>query len=212
MQTQALDKTRISGFDFLKSLPLVVVLLFFMANPFEIYAQQNDDSLYTSNVVEDPVLDTMSTVHSPKKAGWMSAALPGLGQIYNKKYWKTPVIYVAFGTITYFLVNHNSTYQDYREAYIRRTDDDPTNDDIYPQYTVENLRVLKDIYWKRRDFDIILIALLYTLNVLDAVVDAHFFTYDISEDLSLHIDPVLKPNFGFTSMGSTAGLSLSISF
>jgi hypothetical protein len=154
----------------------------------------------------------MPSVHSPKKAGWMSAALPGLGQIYNKKYWKAPVIYVAFGTLTYFLIDHNNTYQDYREAYIRRTDDDPNNDDIYPQYTVENLRVLKDIYWKKRDLDVILMALLYTLNVLDAIVDAHFFTYDISEDLSLHIDPVLKPNFGYAGMGSSAGFSLSISF
>ena len=176
-------------------------------------AQKADTSLYTENTVNSAVLDTAKTNHSPKLAGWLSTALPGLGQAYNKKYWKVPVIYVAFGTITYFLIDNNTQYQKYREAYILRTDDDETNDDIMPRYTVENLRVLKNKYWKKRDFDVILLAVVYVLNILDAVVDAHFYTYDISEDLSLHINPVVKPVIGFGSSNSSmAGLSLSLSF
>jgi len=188
-------------------------IILFLSFPTSIYAQRSNDSLYTKNTVTSPRLDTATTKHSPKVAGWMSAAIPGLGQVYNKKYWKAPVIYVAFGTITYFLIDHNSDYQKYREAYILRTDDDKTNDDILPKYTVENLRVLKNKYWKKRDFDVILLAIVYVLNVLDAVVDAHFYTYDISEDLSLHINPVVTPVIGFGSKPSTmAGLSLSLSF
>ncbi len=193
----------------------IIGLLFLaLLSPSSIFAQQtNNDSLYTKNTVTGSKPDTAMSNHSPKKAGWMSAALPGLGQVYNKKYWKAPVIYVAFGTITYFLVTNNAEYQKYREAYILRTDDDITNDDILPKYTVENLRVLKNTYWKKRDWDVILLAVVYVLNVLDAVVDAHFFTYDISEDLSLHINPVVKPVFGFgQSTSSMAGLSFSLSF
>jgi hypothetical protein len=188
---------------------LILILSFSISTS----AQQSNDSLYTKNTVKGLKLDTAATNHSPKVAGWMSAAIPGLGQVYNKKYWKAPVIYVAFGTITYFLVSNNTEYQKYREAYILRTDDDNTNDDILPKYTVENLRVLKNLYWKKRDFDVILLAVVYVLNILDAVVDAHFYTYDISEDLSLHINPVVSPVIGFGSSTSTmAGLSLSLSF
>ncbi len=195
---------------FLKSLLIVSVMLFVLVSP-KLCSAQNQDTLY-ENVVEDPVLDTSQIKHSPKMAGWMSAALPGLGQIYNKKYWKTPVIYVFFGTLTYFVVDNNKRYQDYRQAYIMRTDDDPTNDDIYPYYTTDNLRVLKNKYWKKRDFNIILMAVVYALNVLDAVVDAHFFTYDMSDDLSLHLDPVMRPTFGLSGSGTMTGLSLSLSF
>jgi hypothetical protein len=190
-----------------------LVLFFLLFSPLYTIAQQTNDSLYTKNTVTSPKLDTVATNHSPKMAGWMSAAIPGLGQVYNKKYWKAPVIYIAFGTITYFLIDHNAEYQKYREAYILRTDDDKTNDDIFPKYTVDNLRVLKNKYWKKRDLDVILLAVVYVLNILDAVVDAHFYTYDISEDLSLHINPVVTPVIGFGSKPSTmAGLSLSLSF
>lgn len=176
-------------------------------------AQNSEDSLYTKNEVSGVKIDTMRTNHSPKMAGWLSAALPGLGQAYNRKYWKVPVIYVAFGTITYFLVTNNSEYQKYRNAYILRTDDDLTNDDILPKYTTENLRVLKNAYWKKRDWDVILLAVVYVLNVLDAVVDAHFYTYNISEDLSLRVNPVVAPVVGFGQRTSTmTGLSFSLSF
>ena len=91
---------------------LLLITLFLLHNSL-IAQQSNSDSLYTKNTVAGSVLDTAKSNHSPKTAGWMSAALPGLGQVYNKKYWKAPVIYVAFGTITYFLVTNNAEYQKY---------------------------------------------------------------------------------------------------
>jgi len=155
--------------------------------------------------------DSSMAFHSPKKAGYMSAILPGLGQAYNKKYWKVPIIYAGFGTLTYFIIDNNKSYQKFLEAYTMRIDDDPTNDDILPGYTTENLRVIKNHYWKNRDLMIVLTAALYALNILDAVVDAHFFTYDISDDLSFNISPVVEPTMGF-GQSSNAALSFSLNF
>ncbi|MCK5856255.1 MAG: hypothetical protein KAG64_02130 [Bacteroidales bacterium] len=174
-------------------------------------AQVESDSIFLEEAHVVEVVDT--AYHSPKRAGWLSTAIPGLGQAYNKKYWKIPVIYVAFGTITYFLVKHNGEYIKYRDAYIARIDDDPSTIDDLPEYTTENLRVYKNAYWKSRDLDIILLAGVFTLNILDAIVDAHFYTYDISDDLSLQVTPVVAPALRFgPSKSSYAGLSFTLSF
>lgn len=199
-----------------KGLARFGIMLFFMLfinafSPQHLLAQEESDSIFLEDAQVVQVVDT--AYHSPKKAGWFSTALPGLGQAYNKKYWKIPIIYAAFGGITYFLVKHNGEYIKYREAYIARIDDDPATVDDFPKYTTENLRVFKNIYWKKRDLDIILLAGVFTLNILDAIVDAHFYTYDISDDLSLQITPVVAPALSFgPSRSSYAGLSFSLSF
>jgi hypothetical protein len=156
-------------------------------------------------------IDSSAYKHSPKKAAIMSAALPGLGQVYNKKYWKVPIIYAGFGVLTYYIIDNNKGYIEFRDAYRARVDDDPTNDAIKTQYTTDNLRVIKNLYWKNRDLMIILTATLYALNILDATVDAHFFTYDISDDLSFRISPVVEPSMGF-GHSSTSAISFSLNF
>jgi len=155
--------------------------------------------------------DTLEKYHSPKKAGYMSAILPGLGQVYNKKYWKLPIIYGGFAVLTYNIINNNTNYIKFRDAYIARIDEDPTNDDILPQYTTDNLRIIKNNYWKSRDLSIILTVTLYILNIFDAIADAHLYSYDISDDLSLRIDPVVIPtyNIGQTSVN---GVGISLNF
>lgn len=156
-------------------------------------------------------IDSSAYKHSPKKAAIMSAALPGLGQVYNKKYWKVPIIYAGFGVLTYYIIENNRNYIDFRDAYRARVDDDLTNDNIKPEYTTDNLRVIKNLYWKNRDLMVILTATLYALNILDATVDAHFFTYDISDDLSFRISPTVEPSMGF-GRTSTSALSFSLNF
>ena len=204
-------KLKING-----SSAFIILIFIFLSFSSSVKAQENvSDSTFQKNVAVLDKIDSSSTdnFHSPKKAGWMSAALPGLGQAYNKKYWKIPVIYAAFGTITYFLVMNNAEYVKYRDAYIMRTDDDPTNDDILPRYTTENLRFFKNQYWKNRDLNIILLAGVYTLNILDAVVDAHFYTYNISDDLALRVTPTATPLLRFGSPTSASvGLSFSLTF
>ncbi len=192
----------------------IILLFTFLLNlfsPQSLFAQEESDSIFLKDAQVIKVVDT--AYHSPKKAGWFSTAIPGLGQAYNKKYWKIPIIYAAFGGITYFLIKNNGEYIKYRDAYIARIDEDPTTVDDFPEYTTENLRVFKNIYWKKRDLDVILLVGVFTLNILDAIVDAHFYTYDISDDLSLKVTPMISPRIGFGPIKSSyAGLSFSLSF
>ncbi len=175
----------------------------------QVYGQQGGNNLNVRG--SETIVDTIAQQHSPKKAAIFSAIIPGLGQVYNKKYWKVPIIYAGFTVLTYYIVENNAKYIKFRNAYRQRVDDNPNNDNILTQYTNENLRTIKDLYWKNRDLSVILVAVLYTMNILDAVVDAHFFTFDISDDLSLHISPTTEPSVGLGT-SPTAALSFSLNF
>jgi hypothetical protein len=131
--------------------------------------------------------------HSPTKATIMSLCLPGLGQIYNKKVWKVPIIYTGFGILTYFIVTNANQYSTYRGAYIAAVNKDTTSkyEDLINKYSPEDLLAARDYYRRNLEVTCLLTALFYILNVLDATVDAHLFTYNISKDLSLKLDPVM---------------------
>jgi len=132
------------------------------------------------------------SIHSPKKAALYSTALPGLGQAYNRKFWKIPVLYAGFATIIYFIVDNNNVYQRYNNAYLIRNDSDPlTHDEYEGKLTPDELKLLKDEFRRYRDLNIIMAAGLYALNIIDANVDAHLFYYDISPDLTMKISPRL---------------------
>ncbi len=134
--------------------------------------------------------------HCSKKATVYSAILPGLGQIYNKKYWKVPLIYTAFGTATYFFIENNNNYKKFKQAYIYRTDGNPlTVDDYTDMYTADNLKVLRDYYRKNAEISVIIGVGVYALNIIDAAVDAHLFNFEVNDDLSLILEPVFFPIF-----------------
>lgn len=151
--------------------------------------------------------------HSAKKATIYSLALPGLGQAYNKKYWKIPVIYAGFGVLAYNIRINNVETRKFTEAYRYRINGDTfaINNEYVARYpNVNDLLRGRDFYRRRVELSIIFSAAWYLLNVVDAAVDAHFFDYDISEDLSLYIQPIIiqtpeKP------LG-TGGIQLSINF
>jgi hypothetical protein len=168
-----------------------------------LYGQKLD--IDTTQITEIPV-DSVQ-VHSPKKATIYSAILPGLGQAYNKKYWKIPLIYAGFGTIGYFIGWNNGFYSTYKQAYSDFTDDDPATDsyldlDATQYYDLENptdslnfktgLSKQSDYYRRNRDLLIISMIGFYGLNIIDASVDAHLFDFDISEDLTLNWQPAVK--------------------
>ncbi|NQY11637.1 MAG: hypothetical protein HRT71_19235 [Flavobacteriales bacterium] len=141
---------------------------------------------------EDSTIVKKKREHSPKAAAIMSGVLPGLGQIYNKKYLKPPIIYAGFGVLIHFANVNNTDYQNYKLAYSDRLAGitcDPNESD-YCDDTIDQLRALKDQSRQLRDLDFILMAGLYILNIVDATVDAHLFDFDMSDDLSL------KLNFG----------------
>jgi len=135
--------------------------------------------------------DTIKNAHSPKKATILSAVLPGAGQFYNKKYWKMPIIYAGFGTLGYFLSANQTRYNNYKNALLYRTDDDPLTIDKYPEFSNEGLLQAKNYYRRNVELSYIFTVVLYVLNIVDATVDAHLYDFDISDDLSLRLQPTL---------------------
>ena len=149
-------------------------------------------------------------IHSPKKAAVYSAILPGLGQAYNKKYWKIPLVYASFGVIGYFANWNNSNYKLTKTAYIHLNDDDDTTTGYMKLKGVENYDLdnpnhrailsaalirYQSYYRRNRDLLFIVMVAAYGLNIIDASVDAHLFNFDISDDLSINWQPsMLKIN------------------
>jgi Family of unknown function (DUF5683) len=155
--------------------------------------------------------------HSPTKAAFLSALVPGGGQIYNRKYWKLPIVYAAIGTGVYFIIDNERRYNDARIAYITRNDFDP--DSVYEtdetiQYSDENLLDIAEYYRGNRDLSYLITAGLYLLNVVDAIVDGHLFNFDISDDLSLKNDMKLNvsPFTTWQTNNNYKGISLSLTF
>ena len=144
--------------------------------------------------------DLTDPIQSPRKAAILSSTLPGLGQIYNKKYWKIPIIYAGLLTSAYYINDNNVQYKLYKDAYLKRLDNNPDNDDFVGEYSSGDLLILKDFYRRNREVSILCFVGTYIINVLDASVDAHLFDYDISEDISLQITPTSTTNFNGLSL------------
>ena len=139
--------------------------------------------------------DSVSAVNKrANKAALMSALLPGLGQAYNKSYWKIPVLYAGLGTLVYFVKTNNEEYHNYYDAYKYRLDGDSmTVDNQYPNLSDEDILVRKDYYRRNRDLSYVLIGVVYVLNIIDAYVDAQLKEFDISDNLSLQTSPWISP-------------------
>ncbi len=183
--------------------------------------QEKDSTLVEEPaVIRDTIIQVKHTIDplSPSKAAFYSAILPGLGQIYNKRYWKVPLVYGALGTGMYFYITNKDQYHRYRTAYKRRlagyTDDEfydmdgRPNADGSPDVSDEALRRGQEFYQKNKDLSLLITIGLYALNIIDANVDAHLKQHNIGQDLTLR--PFVEPT-DFTS-GSTFGLSLSFDF
>jgi hypothetical protein len=133
----------------------------------------------------------------PKRAGLYSAILPGAGQIYNRQYWKLPIVYGGLGAGVYFIQDNRKQYRKYRQAYLYRIDNDPSTKDAdneIAQYSTENLRELQNEYRKNADLSVLLTAVGYAIHIMDAVASAHLRNFDISRDISLQMKPMLHSN------------------
>lgn len=137
----------------------------------------------------------------PKKAMWMSVMCPGLGQIYNRSYWKVPIIYGGVAAFSYLISWQGRMYNDYSNAYYDIMDNDPNtksyesifkNLDGTLDWKQKTLKNKRDSYRKNRDLCIFGVALLYVLNVLDAFVDGHLYDFSVTDDLSLRTEPILQ--------------------
>lgn len=130
---------------------------------------------------------------NPKKTGLYSALLPGLGQLYNRQYWKIPVVYAGMGTITYFFIQNLNNYQSYRKAYLGRTNNPYPTDEYVGIYSTDQLQQLQNDYNRYMNLTVLFGAIGYTLEVLDAITSAHLKNFDISRDISMRMRPVAMP-------------------
>jgi len=151
--------------------------------------------------------------HNPTKATIYSAVLPGLGQIYNRKWWKVPIIYAGFGVMTYFIVTNTDEYLTYRCAYIEKVNGNTNGNyaDFVARYSEEELLSATEYYRRNLELSILITAVWYILNIIDATVDAHLYTYDINENLSLKVSPGLLPPAP-NSFQVQPGIKLSLKF
>jgi hypothetical protein len=154
--------------------------------------------------------------HSIKKATIYSTVLPGLGQAYNRKYWKIPIVYAGFGVLTYFIVTNTKEYKKFREAYVYVANDEtyPIDNEYVDIYSEDQLESGMNDYRRYRDLSWIITAIWYGLNILDANVDAHFYDFEISDDLSLKWEPYANPVVFNSSQGiqKEAGLKITLNF
>jgi len=147
--------------------------------------------------------------YSPTKAGLYSAVLPGLGQFYNKKYWKVPIVWGGIGTGVGIALWNNSNYNRYRNAFIAELNGQKHEFSDIPGVNKDVLGRTQDKFKRQRDYSIAVTALVYVLNIVDAVVDAHL--YDQRHDPDLAIRPTVIYD-EFAPQNAKAGLSLNFRF
>ena len=162
------------------------------------------------SVIIEADKDSLNNVHSPRKAAIRSALIPGWGQVYNKKYWEVPIVYGALGTTGVVFVYNLKTYKElrlaYRGKYNARVFKDSTDffkmESRYIPISEESLRFNRNEFRRNIDYTVLVFIALWGLNVVDATVDAHLKSFDVSPDLSLKIKP------GHSELANTSGLSL----
>ena len=195
-----------------------ILFCFFLLTTVNSYGQKNKTAITSKDstpAVNNKKLvnkyDSATLAHSPKKAAIRSAIFPGLGQIYNKKYWKLPIVYGALGVCTGIFIFNFSSYKDTRFAYkvkynmrVFRTDSALYNSiksNLKP-LSEESLRFYRNQYRRDIDYSALFFLILWGLNVVDASVDAHLKSFDVSSELSFHFKP------GYSELAKTNGLSL----
>ncbi len=194
------------------------LLLILLLLPIITYAQENniEEELGENIVILDSTSRPPINPLSPAKAAFYSAILPGLGQAYNKKYWKIPVVYAALGTGIYFYIDNNNEYNRYRDAFKNRLagfDDDEFwgtdsqgNALSSPQISNDALIRAQSTLSKNREISLLITIGIYVLNIIDANVDAHLLQFNVDKNLAL------KPHFKFNELDATTNLGLTLNF
>ncbi|MFT7395818.1 MAG: hypothetical protein ACI96G_000550 [Flavobacterium sp.] len=178
-------------------------LLFFIVGHTTVSAQvKTDAALVAKDTVKTNDIDPLT----PAKAAFYSAVLPGLGQAYNKKYWKIPLVYGAIGTSLYFYLDNNKKYHQYRDAYKRRLEG--YSDDDYGYLDDNRLIAGQKFYQRNRDLSALFVVAFYALNIIDANVDAALLQFNVDENLSVR--PVIYPND--VTFKTNVGLTFNYNF
>lgn len=188
-----------------------ILCLIFLVLPFTVLSQKSSDLGKTKNLIlQDTVKRKPFDPLRPSKAAFYSAILPGLGQAYNKRYWKIPIVYAAIGTGVYFHVRNKKEYNRYRDALKRRyagfTDDEFWGDGNTAAISNDALIRAQKTFRRNKDLSLLLTILAYTLNIVDANVDAHLLQFNVDDNLAI------KPNLQFDDIDASSNLGLSLNF
>ena len=159
----------------------------------------------TVNFIEHEGLDL---IHPPKKAAFLSVIIPGAGQIYNKKWLKAPIVWVSIGTALYLGNQNRLDYIRWKDQYTKRIDPNQTDD--YPNAPTNGLEQQMLLSRKNMETSYIVAGGIYVLQILDAYVDAHLMSFDVSDDLSMKVSPSL--NYNQTLSNPEYGISLQLGF
>jgi Family of unknown function (DUF5683) len=182
--------------------------LFFICSLFvcsNLFAQKDSTKKRNTNIFSKP---DPAKAYNPRIATYRSAILPGWGQATNKKYWKIPIVYAALGTTAYIFFRNVKQYNEAKNAYTNAIDNDTSNNYLIPQpyFSVlnqpERIRTFRNQVRQNVDYTVLFFILFWGLNVVDATVDAHLKTFDVSDDLSLQIKP------GYSQLANTNGISI----
>ena len=175
----------------------IVLFLFVIGNTVVFSQKKTEATLVAKDTVKSNDIDPLT----PAKAAFYSAILPGLGQAYNKKYWKIPIVYGAIGVSMYYYIDSNQKYHQYRDAYKRRLEG--FTDDEFSYLDETRLISAQKFYQRNRDLSALFVVGFYVLNIIDANVDAALIQFNVNENLSVRPDLYLndvtsRTNFGLT--------------
>lgn len=182
---------------------IFIGLLFFLLGSHTVFSQKKTDAVL---VAKDTVKSNDIDPLTPAKAAFYSAILPGLGQAYNKKYWKIPIVYGAIGVSLYYYIDSNQKYHQYRDAYKRRLEG--FTDDEFSYLDEDRLISAQKFYQRNRDLSALFVVGFYVLNIIDANVDAALIQFNVNENLSM------RPNIYLNdvTMKSNVGLIFNYNF
>jgi hypothetical protein len=182
---------------------IFIALFLFIVGNTTVFAQTETEAVL---VAKDTLKSNNIDPLTPAKAAFYSAVLPGLGQAYNKKYWKIPLVYGAIGTSLYFYIDNNKKYHQYRDAYKRRLEG--YTDDNYTYLDNTRLIAGQKFYQRNRDLSALITLAFYALNIIDANVDAALLQFNVDENLSVR--PIIYPND--VTFKTNVGLTLNYNF
>ncbi len=195
--------------NILPSARILALLILFLGLFYQGFSQGNEPEVKQTKVKTEEE-------HSVRKATIYSAVLPGLGQAYNRKYWKIPIVYVGFGVLTYFIVSNTQEFNKFEEAYVYVANDEtyPIDNEYVERYTLNQLETGMNDFRRYRDLSYIITAIWYGLNILDANVDAHFYDFEVSEDLSIRWEPYVNSPSYMPSSGrqTESGVKITLNF
>jgi hypothetical protein len=177
-------------------------LLFFLLGSHTVFSQKKTEAaLIAKDTLKSNDIDPLT----PAKAAFYSAILPGLGQAYNKKYWKIPLVYGAIGTSLYYYLDSRKNYNLYRDEYKRRLEGFGRSEE-YQRYDDTTLISAQKFYQRNRDLSALFVVGFYVLNIIDANVDAALIQFNVNENLSL------KPNIYMNDVTSRTNVGLTFNY